>query len=112
MPASALRVAASVLCLLAAISLATAKEQRLWVDPPPERATSASDGAASAPITAEPEPSIQPRQDVEVTGSIGAWPDPALDPEAPLNTASAPRSSCTTKTYTVLSGATVRVHAC
>lgn len=112
MPARALRVAASVLCLLAAISPATAKQQRLWVDPPPERATPASDGAASAPITAEPEPSIHRRQDVDVTGSIGAWPAPALDPEAPLNPASAPRSSCTTKTYTVLSGATVRVHAC
>lgn len=109
---SGLRVVAAVVCLVAASSLATAKERRLWTDPPPESAAPAPRVSTPAPVNVEPAPLFDTRQDIEVTGSIQAWPQPALDTEEPLMPPPLPRSSCTTRAYKVLSGATVRVHAC
>ncbi|WP_203272356.1 hypothetical protein [Microvirga arabica] len=109
---SGMRVVAAVVCLVAASSLASAKERRLWADPPPESTTPAPSAPASTPVNAEPAPLIDTREDIEVTGSIQAWPQPALDTEEPLSPPPLPRSSCTTRAYKVLSGATVRVHAC
>lgn len=115
MALSVLRVATSFLCLVAASSLATAKERRLWVDPPTETVVPAPGDIDPAPVKMEPDPLIHSRPDTDVRDSIGslpdAWHQPAVDTEAVVSS-SAPRSSCTTRTYKVLSGATIRVHAC
>ncbi len=97
--------------LLAPSPPAGAKERRLWVDPPP--LTAPLDTPATIPT--EPGPQLQGAvgQDGDVTGSVGVSPEPfAVETRAPLYSGAPSHASCTTKTYTVLSGATVRVHAC
>ncbi len=84
-----------------------AKERRTWIDPPPDLPV-----AAPQPVPA-PEPVPEPN--AEATAGDGAMqldrlaatPQPEVVRAGSLNS-----STCTTRSYFVAPGATVRVHAC
>jgi hypothetical protein len=96
-------VMAGVGCFIALGVPSVAKERPRWVDPPPNI-------RISAPSPEILTPAIPFDDHVDVTGSFQA--------AKPLATTAIPRipkaqeSTCTTLTYELVSGATVRVHRC
>jgi len=97
---------ALLVCLMAPVSsVALAKARRQWVDPPP-------DLAALPPIEADSVSTGSPRTDVDATGSVEGWREPVRVTGFPQVVSTSERSSCTVRHYTVLSGATIRIHAC
>ena len=100
-------VGACVLVLVAHGAMAAAKQRRQWVDPPVDLP------AASVPDPVSPQATDSLEEDA--TGSIEAWPARVIAPPTPPQVIDAARSgsaACATRVYTVLSGATIRVHAC
>jgi hypothetical protein len=85
-------------------SISFGKERPRWIDPPP-------DLSASVAPPAETMPMMPYDQDVEATGSIQMPVEASATLLRDVPDA-ATRSACTTRTYTVLSGATIRVHSC
>ena len=97
---------ALLLCLMAPeTSSALEKARRTWDDPPP-------DLAVLPPLEAGSSPTEPRRPDVDATGSADSWPEPVRATGFPQIVDTIERSSCTVRRYTVLSGATIRIHAC
>lgn len=100
-------VGACVLILVAHGATAAAKQRRQWVDPPVDLP------AASVPDAVSPQATDPLEEDA--TGSIEVWPARVIAPLPPPQVIDAARpgtAPCATRVYTVLSGATIRVHAC
>jgi hypothetical protein len=83
-------------------SMAGGREKRVWVDPPADIAVDRAPEPALAPVPKVVDP-LTTEADVEVTGSVQHT-EPSVSPFS--------QRPCRTRTYTVDTGATVRVHAC
>ena len=100
-------VGACALVIVAQGAMAAAKQRRQWVDPPVDPP------AASTPHFVAPQPIDA--SDAQTTESIEVWPTPMVAPAAQprvIDVSPSGFSTCATRVYTVLSGATIRVHAC
>lgn len=118
-------VGAFVLCLAAYGALAGPKQRRVWIDPPADLPAAAAVDPRGPVATLPPVDAAEPREpvaalpavdpEVEATGSVTVWSPAASvgDPQPRfIEVITSPRSSCTTRSYTVLSGAVVHVHGC
>jgi hypothetical protein len=98
---------ACVLVLVAQGAIAAGKQRRQWVDPPVDLP------AASVREPVSPQATDSPEDDA--TGSVEVWPAHATVPPTQPQVIDAARpgsAPCAIRVYTVLSGATIRVHAC
>jgi hypothetical protein len=98
---------ACVLVLAAQAATAAGKQRRQWVDPPADLPTASVPNPAGLPSTGT--------LDVETSGSTEVLPEPVNAPTTPpqvIHATPTGSSRCATRVYTVLSGLTVRVHAC
>jgi hypothetical protein len=100
-----LAVAVVVLCFPVSGS-SSAKERRQWVDPPSDLVTGVAPQRDSTSRASD-------ELEVEASDSLEASPQNVAAPSSlPLVISPTPRPPCTTRSYTMLSGATVRVHTC